>query len=82
MSRLLNVESNLIHLKSIFENPLYKKLVMLMYILSFPLLEIFRACLSTKFEEMLYTSVNTVYGDGALSFLSYISKYCQNFKTK
>lgn len=76
MSRLLNVESNLIHLKSIFENPLYKKLVMLMYILSFPLLEMFRACLNTKFVEMLYTSLQLCL------FLSYISKYFPNFKTK
>ena len=82
MSRLLNVDSNLIDLRSIFENPLYKKLVMLMYLLSFLLLEIFRACLNTKLVEMLYTSINTVCEDGAPSFSSYILKYCTNFKTK
>jgi len=80
MNKLLNVESNRIHLRCIFENPLYKKLVMLTYVLSFPLLEIFMACLNTKLVEILYTSINAVYGDGALSFCPTSRSILQTFK--
>lgn len=70
MNRLLNVEPQLLHLENVLENLLYKKLLMLMYILSFPLLDVFIACLNTELVDVLYKSINTVCGDRAPSFLS------------
>lgn len=63
MNRLLNVELQLLHLENVLENLLYTKLLMLMYILSFPLLDVFIVCLNTELVDMLYKSINTFNGD-------------------
>lgn len=68
MNRLLNVELQLLHLENVLENLLYKKLLMLMYILSFPLLDVFIVCLNTELVDMLYKSINTFNGDRDLFF--------------
>lgn len=68
MNRPLNVELQLLHLENVLENLLYKKLLMLMYILSFPLLDVFIVCLNTELVDMLYKSINTFNGDRDLFF--------------
>lgn len=70
MNRPLNVELQLLHLENVLENLLYTKLLMLMYILSFPLLDVFIVCLNTELVDMLYKSINTFSGDRDLFFLS------------
>lgn len=69
MNRLLNVELQLLHLENVLENLLYKKLLMLMYILSFPLLDVFIVCLNTELVDMLYKSINTFNGDRDFFFI-------------
>lgn len=68
MNRPLNVELQLLHLENVLENLLYTKLLMLMYILSFPLLDVFIVCLNTELVDMLYKSINTFSGDRDLFF--------------
>lgn len=69
MNRPLNVELQLLHLENVLENLLYKKLLMLMYILSFPLLDVFIVCLNTELVDMLYKSINTFNGDRDFFFI-------------